>query len=808
MDQIYIRNFFKDSFQNHYDFNQYKTDFNSSYVIEINGIKNIHDMYEQILLYAPESFDSNKKIMVTRSESKDGEYVKINNSNILKIEHKFKTNNLLLQNSISLKGYSLSEKSIKVNEWGDEDDKNIDIKFNKEEIEERYIFIKNKKSLILSEKKVIIKNDNDLSMLSLLLNFIYIGYPYILTQEREKKIRNSEILKNILELQTIFNYNYLSSKKNKISILIKDYFFTLPCIQFNINNEIFCIDCYDNIRKISEDNKEQFYLEECFLNVVTNEFTFLNTEAKIHSKIKSFDAIIYYDSHTRCYEIYTQGSNIYTDEIVNQIFTRYNYSEKKYNVDYISSFILSEKAMSKKKLKDTLKIINKFEIRYIIKSICNKFDIDYLLELPISYKEIIRKEVEKHPKTWISTFIYDILTLSYDEMKPILYDFNSTSDNLTDDIISNFHLKLDEELELEKLKIDDFHGFDKKKLDFYNSSTKLLDQFKFYSKDLEKRVHIKGSITNAWMKCWELIETFNLVPKNHSSDFTIFCNAEFPGAFILALNHYIKTQTTNKNYKWYANSLWPGSTSNNKEIFKDSFKLYEKHKNNWLMTAENGGSVIDPKMIQLIKNKLENKVDLYTSDIGTGVEANQEEGEAIFNLGQIICGLETLKEGGTMVCKMFLFFKPFHMSLLRLLSFVFENFYISKPMASRPGNSEIYIVGKGYKKDEMVIKKLYESLINWDKDTIYKFIEPITGDFYVKILYILYYIYKRQLYFLKKNMKFVNDLYDITTDSKNINLYLIKQNGKMKEIEERQKIVDKWKTTFKIPYLPKEDDLI
>ena len=74
---------------------------------------------------------------------------------------------------------------------------------------------------------------------------------------------------------------------------------------------------------------------------------------------------------------------------------------------------------------------------YIIKSICNKFDIDYLLELPISYKEIIRKEVEKHPKTWISTFIYDILTLSYDEMKPILYDFNSTSDNLTDDIISN-----------------------------------------------------------------------------------------------------------------------------------------------------------------------------------------------------------------------------------------------------------------------------------------------------------------------------------------------------------------------------------
>ena len=369
----------------------------------------------------------------------------------------------------------------------------------------------------------------------------------------------------------------------------------------------------------------------------------------------------------------------------------------------------------------------------------------------------------------MSEYFINMLSISYDESNPIIFKIDDSK--LSDIIIKETHLNLEQELENEKKQIDIFHNYrkDKQKFEYYTSSTKLLDQLKFYSsKEVQKRVHIKGSITNAWMKCWEMIQTFNLVPKNHTDKFTIFCNAEFPGAFILALNHYIKTSTPVKKFEWYANSLWPSST--NKEILKDSFDLYKKYTNRWLMNSENGGSVIDPKMIQIIKDRLYDKVDLYTSDIGIGAEENEEEQEAPLNLGQVICALNTLKNGGIMVCKMFLFFKPFNMSLLRVLSTVFEEFYVTKPLASRGGNSEIYIVGKGYKRNQSVIDQLMYQLVNWSKDTMNTFFEPITQDFYVRLVYMLYYIYGRQLHFLKKNMDCVKAMYVLNTQPRNINV--------------------------------------
>jgi hypothetical protein len=401
----------------------------------------------------------------------------------------------------------------------------------------------------------------------------------------------------------------------------------------------------------------------------------------------------------------------------------------------------------------------------------------------------------------------------YDENNPIIIELTDESGGVAGDrdkpIIKDKKLALEENLEKEKAQIDVFHNDrkDMRKFNFYSSVTKTLDQLKVYARDVEKRVHKAGSITNAWMKCWEMIHTFNLVPVDHSETFTIFCNAEFPGAFILALNHYIKTQTNTKKYEWYANSLWPGDGK--KETLKDSFKLYDKYPNRWLMNAENGGSVLDPKMIKIIEDRLADKVDLYTSDIGIGAEFNEEEAEAPLNLGQVICGLKTLKEGGTMVCKMFLFFKPFNMSLLRLLCNVFKHFYVTKPMASRGGNSEIYIIGKGYKKDQDVIDTLMQSLKTWNKTSVNTYITPITEDFYVKLVYALYYIYGRQLVFLKKNMDIVKATYNYFNgrEPKYINPLDIEKTTEGEEFKFRKQLVEIWKNKFPVPPLLKADDL-
>ena len=120
----------------------------------------------------------------------------------------------------------------------------------------------------------------------------------------------------------------------------------------------------------------------------------------------------------------------------------------------------------------------------------------------------------------LTPFFLSLLTYEYDENNPIIIDLNATINNQSSTIISKKPLHLETLLQLEKEQIDKF-GTDDKRIKYYSEVIKLLDRLKVYSKDVEKRVSVKGSITNSWMRCWEMCSTFDLVPKNHSDKFTI-----------------------------------------------------------------------------------------------------------------------------------------------------------------------------------------------------------------------------------------------------------------------------------------------
>ena len=118
------------------------------------------------------------------------------------------------------------------------------------------------------------------------------------------------------------------------------------------------------------------------------------------------------------------------------------------------------------------------------------------------------------------------------------------------------------------------------------------------------------------------------------------------------------------------------------------------------------GDVTDPNtVISLgigVKSRFTNTAGavLYTSDVGidvTGDYAGQEENTSAINYGQIISGLLALAPGGNFVTKQYTFFTPFSRSLIALVASFFEETYITKPATSRPGNSEVYLVGKGFK---------------------------------------------------------------------------------------------------------------
>lgn len=353
-------------------------------------------------------------------------------------------------------------------------------------------------------------------------------------------------------------------------------------------------------------------------------------------------------------------------------------------------------------------------------------------------------------------------------------------------------LNLEDELKKAKCAIDEFHKFDPRKEEYYNKVTRILDPFSFYRKQAKKNVFPELSMTNAWLKCWEMLHVFQVIP--FLGHVKLFCNAELPGAFLYALNHYVHTRTK-ASYEWVANSLYPSDGS----ILGDQFGLVQRYPDRWLMSKDHNGSVTNPDMIQRMEDRCQRTIDLYTSDIGIGLEHDtflkQEELEAPLHLGQIICGLRTLKEGGHLICKTFMFFYPFSMSLLYLTSQCFDNFYIYKPETSRAANSEVYLVGKGFKLKQDVIDILMNTLTTWSSDKMNEYIVPLPEDVYLTIFLALHRIYKRQIEYIHKNINTVSQLYkhNVQPDFRNV------RNTNMWKNEQKRLV--QWRNNYDIPYL-------
>jgi len=80
-------------------------------------------------------------------------------------------------------------------------------------------------------------------------------------------------------------------------------------------------------------------------------------------------------------------------------------------------------------------------------------------------------------------------------------------------------------------------------------------------------------------------------------------------------------------------------------------------------------------------------------------------------LSQFAIALGSVRQGGHFVCKIFDSFTPFTAGLIFLLSSSFQKICIHKPVASRPANSERYIICK-WKLEKSRTHPIYEYLID------------------------------------------------------------------------------------------------
>ena len=252
--------------------------------------------------------------------------------------------------------------------------------------------------------------------------------------------------------------------------------------------------------------------------------------------------------------------------------------------------------------------------------------------------------------------------------------------------------KIKDDLNITKSKLDD--EFQNSKFGIY---WREFDPFK-NEKNIIAKLGNTYNVSNAWVKCYEMINYFNMIPEKTNS-FIHFDNAAFPGSFIVSTYHLINTQSSWKNkYIWYASSLH--DINKTRGALEDKYQLYQNYPNNWLMTKTNDGDVLSKDNQLDFMERLNHSVDLYTSDLGFSSAEdynNQELIQAPANIGQILSGLLTLKKGGSFITKQYTIFEPITISVIYATSIFFDEFYICKPYSSREANSELYLIGKGFK---------------------------------------------------------------------------------------------------------------
>ncbi|XP_026501113.1 cap-specific mRNA (nucleoside-2'-O-)-methyltransferase 2 [Vanessa tameamea] len=211
-------------------------------------------------------------------------------------------------------------------------------------------------------------------------------------------------------------------------------------------------------------------------------------------------------------------------------------------------------------------------------------------------------------------------------------------------------------------------------------------------------------LTQAWTKFYECACTYNVVPKEASVSKRMISLhlCEAPGAFITSLNHYLKLNHQDIQWKWVANTLNPyyeGNSPSNM-ISDDRFMFHTL--DNWHFGKDSTGNLMDWENSQAVIEKAKSlgKVLLVTADGSIDCMQKpdaQEEVTSPLHYCEIVTALQSLSSGGTLIFKLFTIFEHSTVCLLYLINHLFKEVNIYKPVTSRQGNSEVYAVCLQYK---------------------------------------------------------------------------------------------------------------
>ncbi|KAI4459466.1 hypothetical protein MML48_6g00013730 [Holotrichia oblita] len=208
-------------------------------------------------------------------------------------------------------------------------------------------------------------------------------------------------------------------------------------------------------------------------------------------------------------------------------------------------------------------------------------------------------------------------------------------------------------------------------------------------------------VTQAWCKFYECVSEFPIVSKNaiEQGQLNSVHICEAPGAFICALNHYIKTQIPEVQWNWLGTTLNP-YYEGNPEMIPDDRLIRYTYKN-WYFGSDLTGDITKyynfQALVDLVKTKM--KVQLVTADGSIDCMCNPGDQERLveyLHYCEAMIALHILETGGSLVIKIFTMFEESTICLMYLLNYCFEKVKIFKPCTSKSGNSELYVICLNY----------------------------------------------------------------------------------------------------------------
>lgn len=263
-----------------------------------------------------------------------------------------------------------------------------------------------------------------------------------------------------------------------------------------------------------------------------------------------------------------------------------------------------------------------------------------------------------------------------------------------------------EELQILKAELNNIKSY----LDNYDAiEWQAHTRFRNIAKDVMTRVRIDIEpelLTQAWCKFYEIVSSFPLVPvsciNRNNEYFKSIHLCEAPGAFVTSLNHWLKTNIPDIQWNWIATTLNPYYEGNPSSVMIDDDRFIRHTLSHWCFGEDNTGNIMNLKNLnELIKiSEPHHDILLITADGGidcTDVPAEQESVLTHLHFCETVAALHLLATGGSFLLKLFTIFECNTVCLIYLLSCCFNHVDIIKPITSKEGNSETYIVCTNFK---------------------------------------------------------------------------------------------------------------